>query len=185
MRIRNLFILLIGVVSMNVHAQTQVLSKDEAIIRSNIQSFSAMADQGAFEYLGRLFAPQVTVDYTSLFGGEAAPVDRTDLMKQWAGFLPGFDATYHDLSNLRVNVDGDSANALVDITASHWLGDEGFWSVSGNYEFTLQRNGNNWLINSVILNRQSESGSRDILAEATANTTQNLAREQAALVHYK
>ncbi len=182
MRIRNLFILLIGVVSMNLHAQTQPLSKDEAIIRSNIQSFSAMADQGAFEYLGRLFAPQVTVDYTSLFGGEAAPVDRADLVKQWAAFLPGFDATYHDLSNLKVNLDGDSATATVDITASHWLGDEGFWAVSGNYEFTLQKSSDDWVITSVTLNSQSESGSRDILGVAPAKAEQNLAREQSELV---
>ncbi|WP_112481168.1 nuclear transport factor 2 family protein [Vibrio variabilis] len=182
MRIRNLFILLIGVVSMNLNAQSQPLSKDEAIIRSNIQSFSAMADQGAFEYLGRLFAPQVTVDYTSLFGGEAAPVNREDLMKQWAAFLPGFDATYHDLRNLKVNVDGDSATAFVDITASHWLGDEGFWAVSGNYEFTLQKSGDNWVIISVTLNSQSESGSRDILGAAPAKAEQNLSKQQAELV---
>lgn len=182
MRIRNLFILLIGVVSMNVHAQTQALSKDEAIIRSNIQSFSTMADQGAFEYLGRLFAPQVTVDYTSLFGGEAAPVERTDLMKQWAAFLPGFDATYHDLSNLRVDVNGSSASASADITASHWLGDDGFWAVVGNYEFTLQKSGDNWVITSVTLNSQSESGSRDILGEAPKKAVQNLSKEQSELV---
>lgn len=182
MRIRNLFILLVGVVSMNLHAQTQPLSKDEAIIRSNIQSFSAMADQGAFEYLGRLFAPQVTVDYTSLFGGEAAPVDRTDLMKQWAAFLPGFDATYHDLSNLRANIDGDSASVLVNITASHWLGDDGFWSVSGNYEFTLQKSGESWLITAVTLTSQSESGSRDILGEAPSKAEENQLSRQSLLV---
>ncbi|WP_342344093.1 nuclear transport factor 2 family protein [Vibrio owensii] len=102
MKLKQLWLLFIGVIAMNVNAQT--MSLDEAKIRSNINSFSALADQGAFEYLGRLFAPVLTVDYTTLFGGEAQQVKRQDLMQQWAGFLPGFDATFHDLSNLNVSI---------------------------------------------------------------------------------
>ncbi|USE01853.1 nuclear transport factor 2 family protein [Vibrio sp. SCSIO 43133] len=183
MKLKQLWLLFIGAITMNVNAQTMPL--DEAKIRSNINSFSALADQGAFEYLGRLFAPELTVDYTTLFGGEAQLVKRQDLIKQWAGFLPGFDATFHHLSNLNVSIDGDKANATVDFTASHWLGAVGFWAVSGEYEFELQRASDNWQITSVKLNRKAEQGSRDILAEAPNQAAQNLKSREALKVIYQ
>lgn len=74
MKLKQLWLLFVGVIAMNVNAQT--MSLDEAKIRSNINSLSALTDQGAFEYLGRLFAPELTVDYTSLFGGESQQVKR-------------------------------------------------------------------------------------------------------------
>ncbi|AIW20679.1 nuclear transport factor 2 family protein [Vibrio coralliilyticus] len=183
MKLRQYLLLFIGVITMSVNAQTMTL--DEAKIRSNINSFSALADQGAFEYLGRLLAPELTVDYTTLFGGEAQQVKRQDLMQQWAGFLPGFDATFHDLSNLNVFINGDKANATVDFTASHWSGEEGFWAVSGGYEFGLQRAGDNWQITSVKLNRKAEQGSRDVLAEAPKYAAQNLKTREALKVTYQ
>ncbi|MHA2714873.1 nuclear transport factor 2 family protein [Vibrio owensii] len=183
MKLKQLWLMFIGVIAMNVNAQT--MSLDEAKIRSNINSFSALADQGAFEYLGRLFAPELMVDYTSLFGGEAQQAKRQDLMQQWAGFLPGFDATFHDLSNLNVSIDGDKASATVDFTASHWFGEEGFWAVSGEYEFGLQRAGDNWQIISVTLNRKAEQGSRDVLAEAPKHAAQNLKAREALKVTYQ
>ena len=55
MSLKRFLFLLVGMVAMNVNAQMMTL--DEAKIRSNINSFSALADQGAFEYLGRLLGP--------------------------------------------------------------------------------------------------------------------------------
>ncbi|WP_245907199.1 nuclear transport factor 2 family protein [Photobacterium sanctipauli] len=162
---------------MTVNAQT--LTRDEAQIRSALNSFSAMADQGAYEYLGRLFSPELTVDYTSLFGGEPQKVSRQDLMKQWAGFLPGFDTTYHELSNMQVVVNGSSVSAKVDITASHWLGDDGFWAVTGEYAFLMAKVEGHWHITSVTLKANSEDGSRDILAQAPRFAEQKLKAKEA------
>ena len=161
-------------------ANSATLTKDEAQIRSNIGGFAALADQGAFEYLGRLFAPELSVDYTSLFGGEPQTVSRKELMQQWAGFLPGFDATFHELGTMNVEIDQREAKATVDFTASHWLGEEGFWAISGQYEFSLVKAGDNWQINSVTLNAKGEEGSRDVLAEAHKHAKENFnARESA------
>lgn len=178
---KRLIILLVGIVAMTAQAHT--ITRDEAQVKSALNSFSAMADQGAYEYLGRLFAPVVTLDYTSLFGGEVSSAKREDLMKQWAGFLPGFDTTFHDLDIVKVNITGSKADALADITASHWLGDEGFWQVSGQYEFTLIKAGDNWQIESVKLNRLAEEGSRDILGQAPQLAEQNLKQRNALLVN--
>ncbi|ELA6588970.1 nuclear transport factor 2 family protein [Vibrio alginolyticus] len=183
MQVKQLWLLFIGVIAMNVNAQT--ISLDEAKIRSNINSFSALADQGAFEYLGRLFAPELTVDYTTLFGGEAQQVKRQSLMQQWAAFLSGFDVTFHDLSNVNVFIDNDKASATVEFTASHWLGGEGFWAVSGEYEFGFQREGDTWQITSVKLNRKAEQGSRDVLAEVPKHALKNLKVREANKVKYQ
>lgn len=65
---KGLLFIMLGLVSASISAQTL----DEAKVRSAVNGFSTFADQGAYEYLGRLFAPELTVDYTSLFGGETA-----------------------------------------------------------------------------------------------------------------
>ncbi|MEX0333346.1 nuclear transport factor 2 family protein [Vibrio tubiashii] len=177
---QRLIILILGIFAMTAQANT--ITRDEAQIKSALNSFSAMADQGAYEYLGRLFAPVVTLDYTSLFGGEVSSTNRRDLMKQWAGFLPGFDTTFHDLDIEKVTISGDKADALADITASHWLGDEGFWQVSGQYEFTLIKAGDSWQIESVKLNRLAEEGSRDILGLAPQRAAENRQQRSELLV---
>lgn len=167
------------------------ISQDEARIRSTIHSFSALADQGAFEYLGRLFAPVVSVDYTSLFGGEVKQTPREVLMQRWESFLPGFDTTYHELRDLKVELTEHGATVNVDFTASHWLGDEGFWEISGEYEFTLEiasptdtadstlNAPNQWQITGVKAIGKRESGSRDVLGEVAKFAEQNHLQRQA------
>lgn len=150
---------------------------DKAQIESVIESFSAFADRGAFDYLGRLMTDEVTVDYTSLFGGEPATVSNVELMRQWAGLLPGFDVTRHDLSNIRVNIKGDKATATSDITASHYLGKDGlgkdgFWRITGDYLFHLEKSAVGWQIRSVKLNFKEEKGDRSLLEKAMARAEQ-------------
>lgn len=177
--IKNLSAIALGVLSFSISAAE--LTRDEAQIRSNINGYAALADQGAYQHLGRLFADKLVVDYTSLWGGEPATVSNVDLMKQWSGFLPGFDTTYHDLSNLNVQVEGDKATASVDFTASHYLAD-GHWQVSGSYEYKLNRANDNWVINSVKLNYKDEAGSRDVLGEAPKHAVKNLAERDSHLI---
>lgn len=174
---KSLFIITLSFFSVLANAQTL----DEAKIRSSINGFSTFADQGAYEYLGRVFAPEITLDYTSLFGGEVAKVKREALLEQWAGFLPGFDATFHDLSNIKVRIEDDRATATADITASHYLGD-GFWAVSGRYEFALIKSDSDWQISALKIIAKSEQGSRDILAEAPKFAKDNQEKRQARLV---
>ena len=183
MKLAKILVILMGVFSMTVQAQN--LSLDEGKIRSNINSFSTMADQGAFEYLGRLFAPAITVDYTSLFGGEAQQTSNLDLMKQWSQFLPGFDATFHDLSNVVVSIAGDKATVTADITASHWLGKDGFWAVSGSYDFKLIKTNGDWLISSMKINAEKELGSRDVLARVAELAKANHQQHQQNKVNYQ
>ena len=105
-------------------------------------------------------------------------------MAQWANFLPGFDATFYDLSNMKIDSKDDCTKATVDFTASHRLGEDGFWSVSGVYAFTLKRTDNNWQITSIKLNWEGEKADRAVLNETPKAAQANLKACKAKLVHY-
>ncbi|MEB3358517.1 MAG: nuclear transport factor 2 family protein [Synechococcales bacterium] len=160
-------------------APTQTI--DQAAIATRVQSVANLADQGDFETLESLFASEIQVDYTSLFGGEVQTQTPAGLMTAWASVLPGFDQTYHALSNIQVDVNGDRAAATVNVTADHYLG-EGFWQVSGQYEYQLVRQSNRWKIASMTFTLSDETGDRTLIeaaaAQAGANPVAYLQRQQ-------
>ena len=155
------------------------MNADSAKIHSVVKSFGALADQSAFEYLGSLFTKAVTVDYTSAFGGEPAVVERQDLMTQWAALLPGFDVTYHDISDVNIDYMKDKAKVVAKIKASHFLGEDGFWQITGTYVFVMKKVDEQWLICSLTLISNGESGSRDVLAKAGEKAKHRLSERQA------
>ncbi|MFE3056469.1 nuclear transport factor 2 family protein [Nocardia sp. NPDC059239] len=56
-----------------------------------------------------VFADQVTLDYSSIWGGEPATVTPVQIRADWEKLIGGFDATQHLLGNHLVAVDGDRA----------------------------------------------------------------------------
>ncbi|WP_419811973.1 nuclear transport factor 2 family protein [Bacterioplanoides sp.] len=180
--------LIMGLLVMNVQAEKPELDQEK--IKLQLQSMGTLADQNAFEYLGRIFSDEVLVDYTSAFGGEPATVPRVELMKSWAGLLPGFDLTRHNLSNMKVMVEGNSATATADITANHYLidpetGENGFWQISGQYNYELEKGAEGWTIKSLTLIAGPEKGSRDVLGKAGELAQQRLARKESQKISLK
>lgn len=165
-------IVLSAFIAVSVFAQADSAQKEETAVLSTIERFAALADSGAFGYLAQIFTKKVIVDYTSAFGGEPAETTNTALMQQWRGLLPGFDFTRHALSNIEVDIDGDTAKASANITASHYLGTDGFWQISGRYKFQLNKAGHHWKINKLTLLAESEKGSRGVLVKASAIAAQ-------------
>ena len=146
--------------------------RDEAAIKTIVESVGTLADTGNFESLEALYAPEVKVDYTSLSGGEAELKSPQALMTEWACVLPGFDRTRHEVSNIRVSSDGKAAIARADVAAYHWVGDL-FWQVKGGYVYELAKDGNRWLINAHQFNLKEENGTRDVFGPAIENATAN------------
>ena len=183
-----LIALTMGVLAMTTQAEKPNFDQEQ--IRLQLQSMGTLADQNAFEYLGRIFSDEVLVDYTSAFGGEPATVPRVELMKSWAGLLPGFDLTRHDQSNMQVTVKGNSATATADITANHYLtdlktGEHGFWQISGEYNYELEKGANGWTIKSLTLVAGSEKGSRDVLGKAGELAKARLDRKESQKISLK
>lgn len=146
--------------------------KDEAAIKTIIESVGILADLGHFSALEKLYADEVEVDYTSLSGGEVERKSPQDLMAQWAAILPGFDLIRHDISNIAVKINGPRAEATADVTADHYVG-ELFWRAKGDYRYILQKEEGIWRIINHTFNLQAESGTRDVFGPASENAANN------------
>lgn len=147
-------------------------TKDEARIKTIIESVGLFADTGDFEELELLYAPEVEMDYTSLAGGEVEIKSPQRIMTEWAGVLPGFDRTRHEVSNIVVSSNGETATATADITAGHWVNDL-FWEVKGDYVYRLANNDGRWQITAHKLNLKGEEGTRDVFGPAIENANAN------------
>ena len=145
-----------------------------AAIRTTVESVGTLVDRGEFDALSRLYADELTLDYSSLNGQPAAKITPSALMAQWASVLPGFDRTRHALSDVDVSLDGITAAAHACVVASHWVGAD-FWQVAGHYDYALAKKENGWVITSMTFTLESEKGSRDVFGPAIeAAATKNL-----------
>lgn len=138
---------------------------ESAALKTIIESVGLLADRGDFMSLEKLFAPEVTIDYSSLTGQPAELVSPQALMNRWAGVLPGFDRTRHAISDIRIEVEGDKAIGAAKVIAGHWIKDA-YWEVAGSYAYRFEQDGQDWLITAMTFRLEQESGSRDVFGPA-------------------
>lgn len=146
-------------------AQAFAQEKDEAQIKTIIETVGTLADTGNFESLEKLYAPEVEMDYTSLAGGQVALKSPQTIMTEWAGILPGFDCTRHAVSQIQVSSNGETATATANVTADHWVNDM-HWQVTGTYLYRLVKEQGGWYITAHQFNLKGEQGSRDVFGPA-------------------
>ena len=65
--------------------------------------------------------------------------------------------------------------------ASHWIG-EGFWQVSGHYDYELAKSGDRWAITSMTFTLEDEQGSREVFGPAMAAAERNRGPGQRTLL---
>ena len=141
--------------------------RDRLTITDVVNSMGTLADLGQYEQLQQLFTDEVTVDYTSLFPGEVQNISSEQLMTQWQSTLPGFDATQHLITNHQISIDGDEAQAIAYVRATHKLGDE-MWVVGGYYVNELVRTDEGWKLEAIQYNALYEEGDRSLIEQAAA-----------------
>jgi hypothetical protein len=141
------------------------LDCDEARVRQTVLAYSVNIDLCNFNALEVLFTNPLVVDYTSLWGGDPQTLTPAEFMRQMQGIAPGFDATWHELIGIEVQVEGSSAAATCGVDGRHWIGDR-IWHPIGRYNFSLVKNAGKWMITSVILKMSKELGSREVAEEA-------------------
>lgn len=140
-----------------------------------INNVAICADLGKWDKLvSEVFAAEVTVDYSSLFGGEAQIMQAKDLVAGWQSVLPGFEATQHLLSNHQVALNGDRARALAYVRAYHYLPNRtggSTWVVGGYYDYELVREQTGWRVCKIKLNLQYTEGNQNLIniAQQRAN----------------
>lgn len=150
---------------------------DATRIRQTITALICAVDLRDFAAAERLFAPRVRVDYTSLWGGEAAEMAREELLAGWRSLVPGFDATWHELGAIEVQLEQQKAGASCPVAARHWIGSE-IWLPKGRYEFALTRS-DSWRIAAMKLVLMEEIGSRALVEKARARVSAIAAGTQA------
>ncbi|MER5261921.1 nuclear transport factor 2 family protein [Actinosynnema sp. NPDC002837] len=118
------------------------------------------ADHREWDRLGRVFADEVTLDYTSLNGGEPVTLTPARIIEGWRAGLGAYAATQHLLGNQLVTVTGDTAVCTATVQATHRKPDGALWTLGGFYRFDLVRTGEGWRIGGVVLTVAWSEGER-------------------------
>jgi hypothetical protein len=140
---------------------------DRSLIANLIGSLAVHVDGQHWSELLALFAPRISVDYTSLFGGEAQAMTPEDLIGGWRKLLPGFTRTCHVIGVPAITVSGDIAHAAASVVAWHFvkepeLARQDCWLVGGCYEIGFAKIGGTWQIASLTLARAWAEGNLDL-----------------------
>lgn len=139
---------------------------DTARVISVVRSIPLAVDLARYDLAEAAFAPQITIDYTSLWGGEPQRMTPAELMDGWRGIVPGFDATWHELADVRADVHEAEATATAHVDARHWIGTR-LWRPIGTYHWTLRKLDGTWKVTSMRFAMTQEIGDRALAAEAT------------------
>jgi hypothetical protein len=130
-----------------------------------VSSIPLAVDLGRYDLAESAFAPEIVIDYTSLWGGESQRLTPGALMDAWRELVPGFDATRHELSDIAARADSDTATATALIDARHWIGDA-LWRPIGHYRWTLAKIGGRWKVTSMTFAMTEEIGDRNLVTIA-------------------
>ena len=132
-------------------------------VRDTITHVAHYLDARRYRELRELYADELELDYTQLFGGEVQRMRADDLITSWSERLAGLAATQHLLGPIDVTLQGSGAQASCHVRGQHWHKTRGSWVVSGHYRFELAHDGAAWRITRHALDVFGEEGSREVL----------------------
>lgn len=138
---------------------------EAARVISVVSSIPLAVDLANYTLAESAFAPKIVIDYTSLWGGTASTMTPTELMAAWRGIVPGFDATWHELSGVSARVVGNTATATAAVDGRHWLGGA-LWRPIGTYEWDLEKVNGQWKVTRMVFKMTREMGDRGLASQA-------------------
>jgi hypothetical protein len=140
--------------------------EDRVAIIDTITDIAAGADRHQWDRVRRAFAGTVTLDYTSLWGGEPTTQSGEAVVAQWSGFLPGFEQTLHLVTNHAiVEGAGTTATAEADFQAVHRIGAD-IWVLMGHYRYDLIKADGEWKVSRLAMTHTHETGDRGLVERA-------------------
>ncbi|MFE3188089.1 nuclear transport factor 2 family protein [Nocardia sp. NPDC059240] len=113
-----------------------------------------------------VFADEVTLDYSSVWGGGPATVAPAQIRADWEKLIGSFDATQHLLGNHLVSVDGDHAELTAVFQAVHILANplgSPRWTLGGTYRIGLELVDGDWKVDYMLMTAQWADGNKDIM----------------------
>jgi hypothetical protein len=151
------------------HANAKALAPagdpETARVITLVSSIPMAVDLANYDLAEAAFAPSIVIDYTSLWGGQPNATTPKELMAGWRGIVPGFDATWHELSNVKAKVSGQSAEATAFVDGRHWIGKD-LWRPVGNYVWKLSKIDGQWKVSHMTFAMTQEFGDRALAARA-------------------
>jgi hypothetical protein len=140
-----------------------VMSETRTQIIEATTRMAVFTDGRRWDDLPGIFTPTVRLDYSALFGSEAADMNAAEVASSWAEALSPL-TTQHLVTNHLVDITDDEATVTASFQATHVAvatGDR--WVVGGDYRYQLVRAEGRWLIRSVTLTPRWETGDRSIV----------------------
>jgi hypothetical protein len=132
-----------------------------------ISAVTLYVDILEFDVARSMYAPGATLSYKTfktLFGADGKPVPAVEFWDQAIEWLPGFDRTFHLVSNFDIHAEGDAALSRSMVSSIHRL-DREIWEQGGLYEHDLVKLSVGWRIRHQTYTQFWERG-RDLSREA-------------------
>ena len=112
------------------------------------------------------FAKDVFVDYSSMTGQPGSKVTAKQLVGSWEKLLAKVD-THHMLSNFVQSADGNQAEVISHVYASHSAKNIKPWDIFGRYHHKLQKTSKGWKIVSMKLIVHGQRGNTKFLQDVS------------------
>jgi hypothetical protein len=127
---------------------------DRLVITETVTEMGWHIDRADWNGLAGVLAPEIALDYSSLYGGAPHRVTRDELIGRMTRFVTALDMVQHLVLGVLATVRGDEASATANVVAVHrkatHLGNP-LWTVAGTYDFGLVRAGGGWQIDALRL----------------------------------
>ena len=138
---------------------------DRTEITNVVNRIAILTDLRDWEGVRQCFTDRVTVDYTSLMGGQPESIAADALVQSWESFFTStFKTTQHLLGTQVITVPGDTATCLSQFQARHIVLDptKGVWTLGGHYSHDLANTAAGWRVRGIKLTWTWEEGIRPI-----------------------
>jgi hypothetical protein len=134
---------------------------DRAAILDTVVTLFVATDQRDWPRVEACLADPVTLDMTSLAGGEPARLGPADVAGGWRDGLQAIDHVHHQLGNFVVRIRGDKAEVSCYGVAYHHrklATPDNLRTFVGSYEIHLHRTAGAWLIDLFRFNSEFITG---------------------------
>ena len=148
----------------NTTSTNMNFDKDQQAIQALLEQLFAAADARDWDAAKSLMAERVYTDYSDL-GGTPGFQTPDEIVNGWAGLLPGFDRTVHQIHNFAIWVADDRATSTFDGIAVHYLqvadGDD-YWTVFAGYDTEFIQENGAWKLARIDLSLYRQAGNESL-----------------------
>lgn len=140
---------------------------DQAEMVRIADAIDASVDAKDWEAARSFFTDEITVDFTSLAGGEPATIPADGLIAGWSGNLTEEKTSFHLRGNHRITFHTPDSATMVshgyawnrmERGALEENGGEALWEVWGTYVHGFERTAEGWKVNAMTFTATAERG---------------------------